>query len=223
MRETRPHPCAPPAPPFRPHRVKGWELEAGRGPLEKELLWCGEWQAHVQGELQARAQVVWGGVGRGWVGAGSGGGTVWGTHQAVCTGEVFLLAPRGPVGWASRCVWNTEPRLHPHPWGRPVPISAQNPLTSPAQGPYLPQRRCPRWRWARPRWPGQGWGHMRGSKGPTPTSVALTGPPPSVPRIRRALQPLRPQPLLSRFTVCSTSGRQRAPAPTGRGPGPHAV
>lgn len=59
-----PHPCVPPTQPCRPHRVKGWELEAGRRPLEKELLWCGEGQAQVQGELGGRGSKS-GGVGWG--------------------------------------------------------------------------------------------------------------------------------------------------------------
>lgn len=63
-----------------------------------------------------------------------GGGTRWGTHQAVCTGKVFLLAPRGPVGWASRCIWNTEPGLHQHHWGRPHP-----PASAPSTHPPPPQ------------------------------------------------------------------------------------
>lgn len=47
----------PPTPPGGPHRVKGWETEAGHRPLEKELLRCSKRQAKVEGKLGVRAEV----------------------------------------------------------------------------------------------------------------------------------------------------------------------
>lgn len=93
-----------PLPPRGPHRVKGGEHEVGNGPLEKELLWCGEGQAKVESKL--------GGRGRQGTQTSDKVGTQLQAsrgkepHQTVCTREVFLLSARGPVGWSSSCIWD---------------------------------------------------------------------------------------------------------------------
>lgn len=133
-----PHvPRPSPSPSPGPHRVKGWELKAGHRPLQEELLRGGEGQAQIEGKLGVRVPVRQEGVAGPGVRAPGG---RWGSHQAVCAGEVLLLPPWGPVGWASSRIWNmwrTRPGLHQQPGDRV-------PHTAPSPGPYLLRRRCPR-------------------------------------------------------------------------------
>lgn len=122
--QPAPAPHVPrPSPSPGPHRVKGWELKAGHRPLQEELLRGGEGQAQIEGKLGVRVPVRQEGVAGPGVRAPGG---RWGSHQAVCAGEVLLLPPWGPVGWASSRIWNmwrTRPGLHQQPGDR-VPHTA---------------------------------------------------------------------------------------------------
>ena len=140
--DKRPHSipvCSPPCPLHCPAGLTGSKAGSSKraaGHLRKNSSGVVKGRPRFRancGREGKSAGVGWGGVG--W-GQAPEGGTRWGTHQAVCTREVFLLAPRGPVGWASRCVWNTEPGLHQHPWGQSRP-----PHQHPAPTHHLPSPR----------------------------------------------------------------------------------
>lgn len=164
MSET-PSPClhvphSAPSPPRGPHRVKGWELEAGHGPFQKELLWRGERQAQVEGKLGARAHIR---LGSGWAGGwgGQGQGRASLTRRSAQEKSFFLrpgaqLAGRPAASGTHGGYKPVSTRNLGDRGPQPTCISPADPHISPPPGPYLPQRRCPRWRWARPRWPGEG-------------------------------------------------------------------
>lgn len=132
--QRAPSMCAP-TQPCRPHRVKGWELSRAAGHL-KELLWCGEGQAQVQGELGGRSKSGGGGVEQTPVSRPG-----WGTPPGgLHTGEVFL-APRAQL--AGRPASGTRSPVSTSILRDGPSASAPSTHPPPAPGPYLPQRCCP--------------------------------------------------------------------------------
>ena len=119
-------PHSAPSPPLGPHRVKGWELEAGHGPFQKELLWRGEGQAQVEGKLGARAHVR---LSSGWAGGGRGLGRAGLTRRSAQEKSFFLRPGAQLAGRpaASGTHGRIQTRLHQEPWGRGSPAHLHQP------------------------------------------------------------------------------------------------